>query len=774
MKKALLILSLLSVCSLFYLSQHDFEYDPGRTPASVPRNIQELYQKFADNSYYDLESGYNDSYETFMRNFNDQKAPTLAADQDWIDSFIETLPDRAKRHYTFVHRSYSVQSGTPMAPRVILFTPDARTIMTFNSNLDENNEPIADVTGDQSIEVIEWNSDTISWDFAELKLKEGKVVANKNPDSCVMCHAGTPKPITVKNSSFYKGKLKPIFAQYPLWPGFYGSVNDIIGVPGTGDSIMANEQDTMKHIKEFLFDDSEELSGLRADVDNNPKYLDVVRNEMTIHHENFQPFIESMKNRPRYQHLITLASLYTQENQPVPEFLKSAPYRRTFNKKYGHYIFRPNFYLSTLMTFYQAQAIAKEIIEFPEYQRFKYSLLAAKFNCSGAYNLKSGSLSLTDLNPSFDLVYPNISSEETKNRQYLLAYQYNLVQEEQTQIPHLPLFAWNLEANENIASYHYGNVFSDLNELVLWHLVGEAFDDINIEDGRDAHEDRHAELDVKNHFNRNIDDIELFERSLKENISEVSRFSTSQWNFATKRSPYYGIKGTKKKFKGLPASKHCRSSFIPAAKKELRTLAESKVNNEPLPHEVYSLNNKLADIEHIPLSELFQPTALNGTRQGCEECHSNNLMLPQFNTDWHSNNYYETVQAPASAWFRDSKREHTPLKDKFLEVLDPEESLPVPFGNLMPYARKPMDPFSLFCEKKLIINAYASKAPLLNFDEKFNCKRIPKVLDGVPQFTPSGKPALTADTASEENILNCKCRSLYIRKSSLSREYFNL
>ena len=155
--------------------------------------------------------------------------------------------------------------------------------------------------------------------------------------------------------------------------------------------------------------------------------------------------------------------------------------------------------------------------------------MAAKFNCEGAFDLKSSKLRLTDLNPSFDLIYPNVSSQMSRDRQYLLAYQYNLVHGAKGNTPPLPLFAWNLEGNEDIA-----------------------------------------------------------------------------------------------------------------------------LQGRPLP------------------------------------------------------------------WYRNMNKGEENLKDKILQVLDPKQTLPVPFG------RRPMSNFSLFCEKKLVENAYNSKENKSSIGKKFNCLRKPK------------------------------------------------
>ncbi|MEO0337149.1 MAG: hypothetical protein AAF202_12190, partial [Pseudomonadota bacterium] len=322
-----LVLVCFNNCIHMRTSESRVERD-SRVPTSVGKDVQDLYNRFVENNFYDQTLGENDTYATFVNNFN--RSPAAASvggdNPDWIDAFIGSLPERMRRHYTFVHRSYSIQSGTPMAPRTLLFSPSARTIMTFNSPTDHEGNTLEEATGTQSVEVLQWNTDKLGWEFAELKWDGSQISTEVNPKRCVMCHAGTPKPVLASHAPYHEFKLKPIFPQYPLWPGFYGAVNDIIGVPksvdaSSRDTIMATEKDTRKHINGFLFEDSEELSRLRKALDKNPKYMNVVREEMRIHHTYFFDFIASMPERSRYRHLIPLTDLY--EEGQTPGFLRS-------------------------------------------------------------------------------------------------------------------------------------------------------------------------------------------------------------------------------------------------------------------------------------------------------------------------------------------------------------------------------------------------------------------------------------------------------------------
>lgn len=209
------------------------------------------------------------------------------------------------------------------------------------------------------------------------------------------------------------------------------------------------------------------------------------------------------------------------------------------------------------MSFYQSQFIADQMRKSPIYQQVKFSLLARKYNCGP---VQVDGLSLNDLDPAFDLLYPNLSSQESRDRQYLAAYQYNVVAAARGGAHELPLHAWNLEGNEDIASYHYGNVFSDLNELVLWNLAGSHFPQIKPAHGRPAAEERHYSLPNSS----------FFKKYLEAGGGFVSRMNEKQMNFSQTLNSYYGSKSM---FKALPVSSYCDSLFIPAAKDELKKLA---------------------------------------------------------------------------------------------------------------------------------------------------------------------------------------------------------
>lgn len=428
--------------------------------------------------------------------------------------------------------------------------------------------------------------------------------------------------------------------------------------------------------------------------------------------------------------------MYLSEGKSVPDVLKSAPYRRTFDKDYGHYLLRPNFYLSSLMTFYQAQFVAEQIKKTPFYNQIKFSMLARKYNCTVP---KNPEISIGDLDASFDLLYPNVSTQESRNKQFLLAYQYNIVKNPEKA---LPLHSWNLELNENIASYHYGNVFADMNEVVLWLLTVDAFPNIKLTDGRSAAEERHFKMT----------DSDYFEQKLFAAKGFVAGMTTEQLKFATNVQSYYGM-GTNFKTQAQPVSKLCASTLVPAAKEELSKLIGLK-NSKQLPHDIYVLDKRLHEDEILA----DQPKmGLNLVRQACEGCH-NDQIKPVLNVNWFSDSYNQDLHTQKYFKFKSGIPENSspnPAPDTefktALEYVLSSDRLPVPFDSGMPFGRRQYDSLSQQCEMLIINNRYANSNKM-SFGEIFNCSK--------------------ADPKMDPKSLGCRCKKLNALKEELYKAYY--
>lgn len=671
---------------------------------------------------------------------------------DPIDGFLSLLPKSYLRHFSLVHQSASIQGASPLSPRVILFGRDARVLMTFNAGKDEAGRQ---QMGGQSIEVIEWLDKEKRFHFSEIEFATGTPAKwVDSPPKCALCHAGTPKPVKAEDLASYRNYLKPIFPQYPFWPGFYGSINDIVGIDESGskDTIGRNVRDSVKQVEDLTFSETEELFRLRELMDRKDSpYRQIVEQEQLIHRQYFHQFQESMATRPRYRHLHLVSEMFRKKGEPIPEALRSAPFRRTFDKEYGHYLLRPNFYLTTLLTAYQAQVIAEEISRHPAFPVLKSLLLFKKYNCGNLETLRSGSgspdvarLTEEDINRSLDLLYPNVATEESRTRQYLLAYQYNVVQSQRGGPPHLPLHAWNIEGNEEIASYHYGNVFSDLNELVLWRLLTKVFPDVELTSGRNAAELRHFEMPTP-YFQKPLTDAGAF----------VSRISQSQYDW-TERPQTYADSG--KKFVDMPVSIYCsgrpKNSLIDSARQSLAQLADLKRQGR-MPHQVYGVLPEFVSEDQVTKKYRYNTHLL---KQACDACHGSEdtktsgvpgvSVPPAFEVDWMSETYTISMQQNYQSIRRTIS--DGPLSQHFLRVLQTEE-LPVPFGQQMPYGRRNTGALARQCEI-WIHQRVLSAGRAFKFSEIFEC----------------GKSFPEADL----NSMGCQCFRLNRQQEKLYQTLF--
>ncbi len=123
-----------------------------------------------------------------------------------IEDLIPLLPAPLRRKFVLLYKSRSIQSGSNLNPRVILYGDDAKLIITFNGSPEQR--------GFNKLEIMQFRDDSFKFDFKEIDFSEaelGNVVFNEKPTSCVKCHGENGKPI---------------WDSYASWPGAYGSVDD--------------------------------------------------------------------------------------------------------------------------------------------------------------------------------------------------------------------------------------------------------------------------------------------------------------------------------------------------------------------------------------------------------------------------------------------------------------------------------------------------------------------------------------------------------------------
>jgi hypothetical protein len=122
-----------------------------------------------------------------------------------VEQLIAALPFTLRSRYALVFDSRSLQGASFRDPRVILYGPDARLVVTFNGDPSQR--------GFRTVETMEFRSDTKEFLFREVQFPldgtqpAAVLVSEANPQRCTRCH-GIP--------------ARPIWDTHPLWPGAYG------------------------------------------------------------------------------------------------------------------------------------------------------------------------------------------------------------------------------------------------------------------------------------------------------------------------------------------------------------------------------------------------------------------------------------------------------------------------------------------------------------------------------------------------------------------------
>ena len=137
-----------------------------------------------------------------------QKNPATGLPVDSISELVPLLPRELRENFTFVYDSRSpFRSGiSPEFPRVILFTNDARLVLTF---IGDERQP-----GAELLETMSFDYESANFELHAYLLPAGERKSwrpSAEEARCARCHGAD---------------ARPIFDSYPLWPGYYGSVQD--------------------------------------------------------------------------------------------------------------------------------------------------------------------------------------------------------------------------------------------------------------------------------------------------------------------------------------------------------------------------------------------------------------------------------------------------------------------------------------------------------------------------------------------------------------------
>lgn len=178
-------------------------------------------------------------------NISDVEAILKQSNATSMEELLPLLPENFRTNAVLMRMSRSVQGAMGQKPRVLLSNEDGSFIAAFNSELRS--------LGGNSLEMIQYNSKSARFEFAELKfIPDEKPYVARNLETCGGCHGGGLK-------------VRPIWEPFPNANGAYGAEADRI-IPDSGEEL-----------------------ALRS-------------------------FIESAKNHPRYKNLINLEQTHLERD----------------------------------------------------------------------------------------------------------------------------------------------------------------------------------------------------------------------------------------------------------------------------------------------------------------------------------------------------------------------------------------------------------------------------------------------------------------------------
>jgi cytochrome c553 len=122
-----------------------------------------------------------------------------------VEELLAALPEAQRRDYALMFDSRSLQAASFENPRVILYGPDARFVLTFNG--------AATQRGFRVVETMEFDAANREFRLRELEFPDrpggaqAVRASEANPERCTRCHGNPPRPL---------------WDSFPLWPGAYG------------------------------------------------------------------------------------------------------------------------------------------------------------------------------------------------------------------------------------------------------------------------------------------------------------------------------------------------------------------------------------------------------------------------------------------------------------------------------------------------------------------------------------------------------------------------
>lgn len=246
-----------------------------------------------------------------------------------VEQFIATLPRAMRTNYVLMHTSGSLQEGSFENPRAILFTQDARTVVSFNGNTGQ-------VGGDR-VEAIDFDYNRNKYDFYEITFSASGTKAKRNPKVCMSCHTE---------------QLIPNWRPYQQWNGafassgnsFYGEVEYFVSKPSPFKPNETAWEIDYKKENEFL------------------RFVEFRRNQHT---------------HPRYKYLIQ------PQGEPYWPFAPTSPEFKTDDFDYS-----PLRRLGIGLTFHHSKIVSTLLLQSTLFRDYPASVISSLLLCD--LNARSG------------------------------------------------------------------------------------------------------------------------------------------------------------------------------------------------------------------------------------------------------------------------------------------------------------------------------------------------------------------------------------------------
>jgi hypothetical protein len=246
-----------------------------------------------------------------------------------IDELLDLLPESFRSRHVIAFKSDSLQKASYLRPRVLMFNADASFILAFNGD--------PDLGGYEAIETLQFNYEENRFEleeftFAEdLKVRQAALTKKNdrkaladllnrsdregpNAKTCLGCHRQDPRPN---------------WDHYPVWPGFYGQVDNMIfnkvgevdrlfPDPVTGSVPVLNNRDAAEEFPKFVklapalsrYRAMRNLEGHLPGKENVLRSRDRFLSQLTgkLAKLNFKRIVRILRQHPKYDELKYLAA----------------------------------------------------------------------------------------------------------------------------------------------------------------------------------------------------------------------------------------------------------------------------------------------------------------------------------------------------------------------------------------------------------------------------------------------------------------------------------